>query len=107
VARQGLQSVFAPSGGAGKSPIILDRDNQDFADQLVDGLGGCVAVGGDLDRLVRSPWREVRRRVAGLPVRPLCAYYFYFSRRRTAEHPVKHSIRFAPPGCLFSNEARR
>jgi hypothetical protein len=36
-------------------------------DQKVYGLGGCAVLGPDLDRVVRSPWREVRRRVTGSP----------------------------------------
>lgn len=31
----------------------------------VYGLGGCAAMAGDLDRLIRHPWHEVRRKVAG------------------------------------------
>jgi hypothetical protein len=40
------------------------------------GLGGCAALGHDLDRLVRGPWREVRRQITGSPETPLHASQF-------------------------------
>jgi hypothetical protein len=45
-------------------------------DQPVYGLGGCAAMARDLDRLIRTPWREVRRRIAGSPDTPLHASEF-------------------------------
>ena len=42
----------------------------------VYGLGGCVVMGHDLDRLIRAPWREVRRTVMGSPDTPLHASSF-------------------------------
>ncbi len=42
----------------------------------VYGLGGCAALARDLDRLIRSPWREIRRRVTGSPDAPLHANTF-------------------------------
>lgn len=45
-------------------------------DQPVYGLGGCAVLAQDLDALVRSPWREVRRQVTGSPDTPLHASDF-------------------------------
>ena len=42
----------------------------------VYGLGGCAALASDLDRFIRAPWREVRRRVTGSPATPLHANTF-------------------------------
>jgi hypothetical protein len=42
----------------------------------VYGLGGCAAMGKDLDRIIRQPWREVRRKVTGSPDTPLHANTF-------------------------------
>jgi hypothetical protein len=35
--------------------------------QPVYGLGGCAALGRDLDRLIYQPWRDLRKRVTGSP----------------------------------------
>jgi hypothetical protein len=42
----------------------------------VYGLGGCAALAGDLERVIRAPWRELRKRVTGLPDTPLHAHAF-------------------------------
>jgi hypothetical protein len=42
----------------------------------VYGLGGCAAMAGDLDRLIRHPWHEVRRKVTGSTDTPLHAATF-------------------------------
>src|SRR5690348_17178461 len=42
----------------------------------VYGLGGCAAMGRDLDRLIYRPWKEIRRRVTGSPDTPLNAHKF-------------------------------
>jgi hypothetical protein len=39
----------------------------------VYGLGGCGLMAPELEPVVRAPWREVRRRVAGSPDAPLHA----------------------------------
>ena len=41
--------------------------------QPVFGLGGCAVMAADLDRLIRHPWLDVRRRVCGSPENPLHA----------------------------------
>jgi hypothetical protein len=46
------------------------------AGQPVYGLGGCAALARDLDRVIRSPWREIRRRVTGSPDTQLHANAF-------------------------------
>lgn len=45
-------------------------------DHPVYGLGGCAILGRDLDAVIRSPWREVRRRVTGSADTPLHANAF-------------------------------
>jgi hypothetical protein len=42
----------------------------------VYGLGGCAAMSRDLERVIRQPWREIRRRVTGSPDTPLHANKF-------------------------------
>jgi hypothetical protein len=42
----------------------------------VYGLGGCAMLAHELDRVIRSPWREIRRRVTGSPDTPLHANTF-------------------------------
>ena len=39
----------------------------------VYGLGGCAALGRDIERLIHRPWKELRRRIAGSPDAPLHA----------------------------------
>jgi hypothetical protein len=39
----------------------------------VYGLGGCAAMAHDLERIIRHPWHEVRRKVRGSPDLPLHA----------------------------------
>ncbi|MET4037956.1 MULTISPECIES: hypothetical protein [unclassified Bradyrhizobium] len=43
----------------------------------VYGLGGCAVMAGDLDRLIRHPWHEVRRKVTGSADTPLHAAAFF------------------------------
>jgi hypothetical protein len=45
-------------------------------DHPVYGLGGCAAMGRDLDRIVTQPWKEIRKRVTGSPTTPLHANKF-------------------------------
>jgi len=42
----------------------------------VYGLGGCAVMGCDLDRVVRQPWKGIRKRVTGSPETPLHANKF-------------------------------
>jgi hypothetical protein len=42
----------------------------------VYGLGGCAILARDLDRVIRAPWREIRRHVTGSPDTPLHANAF-------------------------------
>jgi hypothetical protein len=53
-------------------------------DQPVYGLGGCAVMARDLDAVIRSPWREVRRRVTGSAETPLHANEF--ARFATSEN---------------------
>jgi hypothetical protein len=46
------------------------------AGHAVYGLGGCAVLVPELDRLIRSPWREIRRSVTGSPDTPLHANTF-------------------------------
>ena len=45
-------------------------------EQPVYGLGGCAALGRDIERLIHQPWKELRRRVAGSCDAPLHANKF-------------------------------
>jgi hypothetical protein len=42
----------------------------------VYGLGGCAVMGRDLERVVRQPWKAIRKRVTGSPETPLHANEF-------------------------------
>jgi hypothetical protein len=42
----------------------------------VYGLGGCAVMGRDLERVIRQPWKEMRKRVTGSPDTPLHANKF-------------------------------
>jgi hypothetical protein len=68
-------------------PLILpDRCLAAFVDdtghealvkgQPVYGLGGCAVMGRDLERVVRQPWKLIRKRVTGSPDTPLHANKF-------------------------------
>ncbi len=46
------------------------------ATHVVYGLGGCAVLAANLDPLVRTPWKEVRRKVNGSPDAPLHASDF-------------------------------
>jgi hypothetical protein len=48
----------------------------------VYGLGGCAVMEHDLERVIRQPWREVRRAVTGSPDTPLHASTFSQSASR-------------------------
>jgi hypothetical protein len=43
----------------------------------VYGLGGCAALGRDLDRLILQPWRSVREIITGSPDTRLHASTFH------------------------------
>ena len=45
-------------------------------DHAVYDLGGCAALARDLDRIIRDPWREIRRLVTGSEDTPLHANTF-------------------------------
>src|SRR4029077_11257433 len=40
---------------------------EELKGQPVYGLGGCAALGRDIERIIEAPWREVRRHVTGSP----------------------------------------
>jgi hypothetical protein len=57
--------------------VFVDDTGQALvAGHPVYGLGGCAALARDLDRVIRLPWREIRRRVTGSPDTPLHANAF-------------------------------
>ena len=47
----------------------------------VYGLGGCAVMESDLERVIREPWRELRKRINGSPDKPLHASEFAQSAR--------------------------
>ncbi len=74
------------NGRAETKLVLPDRCLAVFADDTghealvsghpVYGLGGCAALASDLDRIIRMPWQEIRRRVTGSPATPLHANKF-------------------------------
>lgn len=51
---------------------------------VVYGLGGCAVLDTDLDRLIRLPWKEVRRAIVGDPETPLHAAGLTMTRDQQA-----------------------
>jgi hypothetical protein len=62
----------------------------------VYGLGGCAILGRDLETVIRAPWREVRRQVAGSPDTPLHANKFARSATDTQIEAVAAFFRQQP-----------
>ena len=62
----------------------------------VYGLGGCAVMENDLDRLIRQPWREVRKAVTGSPDTPLHASEFSQGARREDIEAVAKFFREQP-----------
>ncbi len=57
--------------------FVDDTGHEELAKgHKVYGLGGCAALGRDIERLIHRPWKELRRRIAGSPDAPLHAYNF-------------------------------
>src|SRR5947209_1515075 len=74
--REFEEAIFAPPSRC--LAVFVDDTGHD---KLVDGqewygLGGCAALGRDLDGLIHRPWKEIRRRIAGSPDFPLHASKF-------------------------------
>jgi hypothetical protein len=42
---------------------------------IVGLLGGCAVMASDLDRVIRNPWKEVRRIITGMPLLPISRGY--------------------------------
>lgn len=54
--------------------FVDDTGHEDLpSGHNVYGLGGCVVMAGELEAIVRAPWREVRRVVMGSADTPLHA----------------------------------
>ncbi len=68
-------------------------------DHPVYGLGGCAIMASDLDRIVRQPWREVRKFVKGSENEPLHACKFW--RRATEKQKKVVSSFFTYPFFRF------
>jgi hypothetical protein len=47
--------------------FVDDTGHEGLKGQPVYGLGGCAALGRDIEHIIRNPWRAVRKRVAGSP----------------------------------------
>ena len=57
--------------------FVDDTGHEDLVQgHPVYGLGGCAALGRDIERLIHNPWKELRRRIAGSPNAPLHASEF-------------------------------
>ena len=54
-------------GGRCLAVFVDETGHEELKGQPVYGLGGCAALGRDIERLLDTSWREVRRRVAGSP----------------------------------------
>lgn len=62
----------------------------------VYGLGGCAALAHELDLVIRSPWRELRRRVTGSPDTQLHANAFARFATRENIQAVAEFFRVQP-----------
>jgi hypothetical protein len=47
--------------------FVDDTGHEAFNGQPFYGLGGCAALGRDIDHIIFRPWRELRRQVTGSP----------------------------------------
>ena len=56
--------------------FVDDTGNEEFRGQPFYGLGGCAALGRDIERLIHGPWKELRMRVKGSPDAQLHASKF-------------------------------
>jgi hypothetical protein len=57
--------------------FVDDTGHEDLAKtHKVYGLGGCAALGRDIERLIHRPWKELRQRIAGAADAPLHAHKF-------------------------------
>jgi hypothetical protein len=63
-------------GGRCLAVFVDDTGHEAFKGQPFYGLGGCAALGRDIDHIVYQPWRELRRRVTGSPDSQLHASEF-------------------------------
>src|SRR5437016_9760171 len=82
----GAATISASAGSVWDMELILaqgclavfvdDTGHEAFNGQSVYGLGGCAAMATDLDRLIRTPWREVRSKITGSSDTPLHAATF-------------------------------
>jgi hypothetical protein len=76
----------------------------------VYGLGGCAVMAGDLERVLRHPWHEVRRKVKGSPDTPLHAASLGHPPRAEDIAAVAEFFKTQPfvrIGAIFPNNAKR
>jgi hypothetical protein len=76
----------------------------------VYGLGGCAVLASDIDRVIRHPWHEVRRRVRGSADTPLHAAALGHPPRSEDIQVVADFFRnqpFARIGAILSNRTKR
>jgi hypothetical protein len=95
-----------------KSLVVFvdDTGHERLVDGPVYGLGGCAALAGDLDRVIRHPWHEVRRKVRGSADARLHAHAFPKSARPEDFETVAQFFRtqpFARLGAIISTKAKR
>jgi hypothetical protein len=79
------------------------------AGQPVYGLGGCAALAHELDRVICSPWREIRRRVTGSADTPLHASEFgQFATKQNIDAVAEffHVQPFARFGAIISTDTK-
>lgn len=76
----------------------------------VYGLGGCAVMADDLERVLRHPWHEVRRKVRGSPDAPLHAASLGHPPRPDDIAAVAEFFKtqpFARIGAIIPNNAKR
>ena len=56
--------------------FVDDTGHEEFKGQPFYGLGGCAALGRDIERLIYRPWKELRMKVKGSTEAPLHANKF-------------------------------
>lgn len=57
--------------------FVDDTGHEELAKtHQVYGLGGCAALGRDIERLIHQPWKELRQRITGSADAPLHAHKF-------------------------------
>jgi hypothetical protein len=68
----GIATQLRNVSGAAYCICLISQARRDTGHEALKGhpVYGCAELAGDLDAVIRTPWREVRRRATGSPDTP-------------------------------------